>query len=85
MGWKNIIISKKEHALLKGIDAAPRYYFVHSYYVTCHDEKNSLAKAEYEINFDCAIIHENIMGLQFHPEKSHRFGMEIMKNFIHNF
>jgi glutamine amidotransferase len=85
MGWKEIKISNTEHPLLKGIDFAPRYYFVHSYYVSCDNEKNSLAKANYGITFDCGIMNENIMGLQFHPEKSHRFGMEVMKNFINNF
>lgn len=85
MGWKEIKICNAEHSLLKGIDPAPRYYFVHSYYVACENEKNSLAKADYGITFDCGIYNENIMGLQFHPEKSHRFGMEVMKNFINNF
>jgi len=85
MGWKEVIYSKKDHPLLAGIDPNPRYYFVHSYYVSCADKNDSLASAEYGITFDCGIAHENIMGLQFHPEKSHRFGMEIMKNFISNF
>lgn len=85
MGWKEVQFSHKENPLLKGIDPDTRYYFVHSYYVSCANENTSLAKTTYGISFDCGIIHENIMGLQFHPEKSHRFGMEIMKNFVENF
>lgn len=85
MGWKEVTFSHTDNPLLKNIDPNPRYYFVHSYYVTCANDNNSLAKARYGITFDCGIIRDNIMGLQFHPEKSHRFGMELMRNFIENF
>jgi glutamine amidotransferase len=85
MGWKEVAFSHQENPLLKNIDATPRYYFVHSYYVSCASKENSLATANYGITFDCGIIRDNIMGLQFHPEKSHRFGMEIMRNFVENF
>jgi glutamine amidotransferase len=85
MGWEEVTFSHKDSPLLRNIDPDPRYYFVHSYYVTCSKRENSLATATYGITFDCGLIRENIMGLQFHPEKSHRFGMEIMRNFVENF
>lgn len=85
MGWRDVTFDKKDHPLLKNIDPDPRYYFVHSYYVACNNAANSLAHTEYGVTFDCAIAKDNIVGFQFHPEKSHRFGMELIKNFIDNF
>jgi len=85
MGWTDIKITQPEHPIFKNINTNPRYYFVHSYYVICEQKENSLAQADYGITFDCGIVNDNILGFQFHPEKSHRFGMEIMNNFIHNF
>lgn len=58
-----------------------RFYFVHSYHVVCDDEKNILATSHYGETFTCSIHKENIYGVQFHPEKSHKFGMQLLKNF----
>jgi glutamine amidotransferase len=58
-----------------------KFYFVHSYHVVCHDEKNVLATCNYGELFTSAIHKENIYGVQFHPEKSHKFGMQLIKNF----
>lgn len=80
VGW-NLSSPNSEHAILKNLYPEPRYYFVHSYYVRTHKEENSLMKTDYGITFDSAIIKDNIFGFQFHPEKSHKYGMQILKNF----
>ena len=58
-----------------------RFYFVHSYHVVCNDENNVLATCNYGKSFACSIQKNNIYGVQFHPEKSHKFGMQLLKNF----
>ncbi len=58
-----------------------RFYFVHSYHVVCNDEQNILATASHGQTFSCSIHKDNIYGVQFHPEKSHKFGMQLLKNF----
>ena len=58
-----------------------RFYFIHSYHVKCKNDENILAKANYYQSFTCAINRNNIFGVQFHPEKSHKFGMILLKNF----
>ena len=80
MGW-NITTSCRGSALTEGLNEESRFYFVHSYYVHVKDEVNSILKANYGVSFDAAIQHGNIFGAQFHPEKSHRYGMQIFKNF----
>ncbi len=79
MGW-NYIEVKKESPLLTSTDKK-KFYFVHSYYVKCDDQQDVIATCNYGFNFDCMIQHNNIFGAQFHPEKSHRFGMELFENF----
>ena len=80
MGW-NIANPKPGSELTKGVDQDSRYYFVHSYYVRTKTTSHSLMRTHYGIEFDSAIERANIFGVQFHPEKSHRFGMAILKNF----
>lgn len=81
MGW-NIIDLQNPSPLTKGMNEEEyRFYFVHSYYVTCADQKDSLARTPYGVNFDSIIQHGNVFGAQFHPEKSHRFGMKLFSNF----
>lgn len=82
MGWSDIIIKKKDHPLFRNASEENRFYFVHSYAVHCETENNILAQTEYGYLFDSMIVKDNIMGCQFHPEKSHKFGMNIMRNFI---
>jgi len=79
MGWSDIIANKSDSKLFEGI-IEPRFYFTHSFHVEC-DEQYVLAKASYGYNFVAAVRKDNIYGVQFHPEKSHRFGMELLKNF----
>jgi len=78
MGW-NDIKNIKENRLLENLKDA-KFYFLHSYYFET-DEKYVLAKAEYEIEFDCIVNKDNIYGIQCHPEKSHHFGINLLKNF----
>lgn len=81
MGW-NVVYPAKDNTLLPSDEQELRYYFVHSYYVVCDDPCDVLAHSHYGYDFTCAVQHNNIYGAQFHPEKSHRFGMALMKNFI---
>jgi glutamine amidotransferase len=80
MGW-NVATPHTASPLTGGVGCEPRYYFVHSYCVHVDDTRHSLMRSHYGIDFDSAIGHDNIFGVQFHPEKSHRFGMQILKNF----
>lgn len=80
MGW-NVALPNTPSRLTAHVGDEPRYYFVHSYCVRVDDPAHSLMKTHYGIDFDSAIGHENIYGVQFHPEKSHRFGIQILKNF----
>lgn len=79
MGWNDAIPSQ-DSPLFKGLDTW-RFYFLHSYYFNCDNPVNMIAKTEYGIDFTCAVSHENIYGVQFHPEKSHHWGAELLKNF----
>ena len=81
MGWNKVIKKKKGNDLTKNLSNESRYYFVHSYYVKVYEEKYSLLKTQHDLTFDSAICNENLFGVQFHPEKSHKFGMNILKNF----
>ena len=81
MGW-DIVTFTQENKLLSEIDGRQRYYFVHSYHAKCDSEKNVLMKCEYGYEFAASVVNENVYGVQFHPEKSHDFGMRLLKNFV---
>lgn len=80
MGW-NTITPKYENALFKSPFPEQRFYFAHSYFVKCDDESDILAQTNHGKDFTCSFRHQNIWGVQFHPEKSHKFGMNLFKNF----
>ena len=80
MGWNNVSIMKS-NPLVKDMDPESRFYFVHSYHVKCKDSVDVIGKTKYGTDFTSIICKENVFGCQFHPEKSHRFGMKIFKNF----
>jgi glutamine amidotransferase len=84
MGW-NLVIARKDHALFSKMYPEPRFYFVHSYHVVCNNLNDVLSTTNYGIDFHSSFSSENILGVQFHPEKSHKFGMLLLKNFIDNF
>lgn len=81
MGW-DIVTFTQENKLLSEIDGRQRYYFVHSYHAKCDSERNVLMKCEYGYEFAASVVNENVYGVQFHPEKSHDFGMRLLKNFV---
>lgn len=81
MGWNSVVIKKKSK-LFENMPRESRFYFVHSYHLICNDKKDILAITEYGYDFTSAVERENIYGVQFHPEKSHKFGMQLLKNFI---
>jgi glutamine amidotransferase len=81
MGWNSIVITRPS-ALIPFDRSEQRFYFVHSYHVVCNQYSDVLATASHGYTFTAAICRENVFGVQFHPEKSHRFGMALMKRFL---
>jgi imidazole glycerol-phosphate synthase subunit HisH len=80
MGWNDLVV-RPGSALFVNADPELRFYFLHSYYFDCEDKQHVVATAEYGLNFDCVVSAGNIHGVQCHPEKSHRFGALLLKNF----
>lgn len=80
MGWNTVVPTNKE-TLYKGFDEENRFYFVHSYHVVCKNKENILGTSHFGYDFTSSIYKNNIFGVQFHPEKSHKFGMQLLKNF----
>src|ERR1035437_3074912 len=80
MGWQDITI-KKLNPLLEKLPDNPRFYHVHSYHFSFLDNTEVSATAYYGYEFVCAFNKNNIYGTQFHPEKSHKYGMKILENF----
>lgn len=80
MGW-NTVYFEKDSFLTKSMNGEQKFYFVHSYHVVCKDPSDILCQTLYGYSFTSALSRENIYGVQFHPEKSHRFGMQLLKNF----
>ncbi|HTQ64577.1 MAG TPA: imidazole glycerol phosphate synthase subunit HisH [Puia sp.] len=80
MGWTEVTI-KKESYLSDNFLEEPRFYFVHSFHVRLKDPTDELMTAKYGYDFTAAIQRNNIFGVQFHPEKSHKFGMRLLRNF----
>jgi glutamine amidotransferase len=81
MGWNTVEWQKSDHPLARDLSADSRFYFVHSFRVICESSGNSLASCTYGSDFSAAIVAGNICGVQFHPEKSHRFGLKLLSNF----
>lgn len=80
MGW-NSVLPRHSEGLFAGIDTDWWFYFLHSYYFECQDPDSVLAESEYGMKFSCAVKQKNIYGVQFHPEKSHHYGVQLLKNF----
>lgn len=80
MGWNEIEV-RRENTLLRELPAARHAYFVHSYYCQPEDPETVTATTEYGRTFASAVQHENLWGVQFHPEKSQELGLKILQNF----
>lgn len=80
MGWNTVTIHRDD-LLVSDLDPTFRFYFVHSYYAKCNRSENILMSAHYSIDFAASVQQDFIYGVQFHPEKSHHFGMKILSNF----
>ena len=80
MGW-NDVSPRAGEPLFAGLEQDARFYFLHSYYFEPRDSATVLASADYGGSFCCATRRDNIMGVQFHPEKSHQWGIRLLKNF----
>ena len=81
MGWNDVEIINDDNKLIKRAKLN-EYYFVHSYFFDCEHKKNIIGKTNYGINFTSFVSKENIYGVQFHPEKSSKQGLELIKNFL---
>ena len=79
MGW-NTVSPVKENPLYSNLNNN-RFYFVHSYHVACRNREDVLSETHYGYDFVSSLQHKNIYGVQFHPEKSHKFGMQLLRNF----
>jgi glutamine amidotransferase len=80
MGWTEVQVKKKSQ-LMEGYSEDPRFYFVHSYHLQLDEMNDELLRAHYGYDFTAAIEKGNLSGVQFHPEKSHKFGMKLLENF----
>ena len=81
MGWLETSFAKKS-SLSKNFEGKPRFYFVHSYHFHLKNENDILCYSNYGYNFPAGFENKNIIGLQFHPEKSHNYGKQIIENFL---
>ena len=81
MGW-NHVTPNGAHPLFRGLESEARFYFVHSYHAACDRREDVLALTSHGYEFAAAIGRDNIMGTQFHPEKSHKFGLRLLDNFV---
>lgn len=79
LGWNDVEVPR-DSRLFQGIES-PRFYFLHSFYFDNSDPADCAGVADYGNRFTCVVHRENVWGVQFHPEKSHSFGMALLKNF----
>ena len=80
MGW-NDVLPRSNHPLFQGLEEDAIFYFLHSFYFECNNVDDSIATSNYGINFTSAANHNNVYGIQFHPEKSHNYGQQLLHNF----
>jgi glutamine amidotransferase len=80
MGW-NDVHPADGNPLFKGLESHSRFYFLHSFYFDCAEPSDLGARASYGFDFPCAVRKGNIFGVQFHPEKSHHYGEQLLRNF----
>ena len=85
IGWLEVELNKPSLLFRGMMDIEPRFYFVHSYYAELKLQEDIMVYSNYGYRFVAGIEKENILGVQFHPEKSHRFGMKLLENFVKNY
>lgn len=81
LGWNSVDPTDPDHPLLRGVDTAVGFYFLHSYYMECADEQNILTRTHYGGAYASSVASANVYGLQFHPEKSHWNGIRVFENY----
>lgn len=81
IGWNNVDLCK-DSPLMQGISSDALFYFVHSYYMVCNNAQDELNRSTYESSFVSAVSHDNIFGVQYHPEKSQEVGEKLLRNFV---
>lgn len=84
MGWNELRPRAGAKLFSAGFDEAPQFYFLHSYYFDAQDKEDVAASAHYGMDFDAVVSKGHIHGVQCHPEKSHRWGEQLLKNFVEN-
>jgi imidazole glycerol-phosphate synthase subunit HisH len=84
MGWSDVQF-KSESRLFAGVTEIPRFYFVHTYHIVCNNPSDAIVECTHGYPFTAGVERDNIVGMQFHPEKSHRFGMKLLDNFVKNY
>lgn len=83
MGWNYVTPTRSSALLESAKDEKDKFYFIHSYYMDCANKDDILATASYGKDFTCVVNKDHIYGVQFHPEKSHRYGFDLLKGFAH--
>ncbi len=81
MGWNDLCVRPQAALFAQGFDDAPQFYFLHSYFFDAQDKSHVAATAHYGLDFDAVVSHGHIHGVQCHPEKSHHWGAQLLKNF----
>jgi glutamine amidotransferase len=84
MGW-NLAEAVKTSPLYNDMYPDPRFYFVHSYHVILENKEDELLQTTYGYHFTSGFEKDNIIGVQFHPEKSHKYGIRLYENFVRNY
>ena len=82
IGWNNLKVLQPEHPLFRDVTDGARVYFVHSFYGDTQDQDTVIATSEYGVVFPAAIAVRNVLATQFHPEKSGKIGLQILRNFV---
>ena len=82
MGWNELQPSPQSKLFSKGFEETPQFYFLHSYFFDAEDKQDVAATASYGLDFDAVVSREHIHGVQCHPEKSHHWGEQLLKNFV---